>query len=270
MTEVQLEPTDKEQRIGTATTFTPEQVAVIKNTVAKGTTNTELAYFLMQAKSVGLNPLNKEIWCYKDNRGNVLIFTGRDGFLAKAQRDPRFNGMRSASVRENDEFSIDVANGKVNHVFGGSNEKRGKPVGAYAIVFLKDPNTGTAMEPTIFWADFKTYEKGSAWKSHPDAMIQKVAEANALKRALGMSGIEVDENFFIKNGVATATLPVEEVDAEVVDDELEKVMEQVRTLLDSYEGEDVDELRQMCAEKLDAGEFTVEFGKNIIEQIQEG
>ena len=69
----------------------------------------------MTATSVGLSPFNKEIWCYKDGRGNLVVFAGRDGFLKKAQQDTRWNGMVSAEVRENDVCEIDYFNGMVDH-----------------------------------------------------------------------------------------------------------------------------------------------------------
>lgn len=256
---------ENDRKLGQLASYKPEEVAIIKRTVAKGTTDLELGYFLMQCRTQGLNPFNKEIWCYKDNRGNLLIFTGRDGFLVKAQRDPRYNGMRSASVRQNDEFNIEVASGKVEHRFSGSNKDRGACVGAYAIVFMTNPNTGKDMEPTVFWADFSTYEKGSAWKTHPDAMIQKVAEANALKKALGMSGLEVDENFFVKDGVAYPTMPTTVEDP--ADPALDEKASLIRTLLDQYEGEDKADIQQMCVEKQRAGEFDHPFADRIIEEL---
>src|SRR5690606_19499018 len=71
----EIQITQKDTKIsGAIPGFSPEQVAIIKNTVAKGVTDTELAYFLMLAQSVHLNPFKKEIWCYKDNKGNVIIF----------------------------------------------------------------------------------------------------------------------------------------------------------------------------------------------------
>lgn len=175
--------------------YTSAEVAVIQNTVAKGTTKVELAYFINVCKSVGLNPFIKEIWCYKDKQNNVLVFAGRDGFLAKAQTNPMFNGIRSSEVCQNDTFSIDIANNKIEHSFGVS--ERGAIVGAYAIVFRKNG------EPTIEFVDFKFYNKGyNAWKSHPAEMIKKVAETHALKKAFGISGIQSEYDFNEKNGVA--------------------------------------------------------------------
>lgn len=176
--------------------YTPQEVAVIQNSVAKGTTKVELAYFINVCKTVDLNPFLKEIWCYKDNRGNLLVFAGRDGFLAKSQRSPSFNGIRSSEVCAEDEFSLDIANNKITHVFG--KEKRGVIIGAYAIVFRKDG------EPTIEYVDFNTYDKGrAAWKTHPAEMIKKVSETHALKKAFGISGLQSEYDFDVKkNNVA--------------------------------------------------------------------
>ena len=172
--------------------WTDIEIATIQSTVAKGTSKVELAYFLSLAKSVGLNPFNKEIWCYKDNKGNLLIFSGRDGFLKKAQQNPAFNGIRSAEVCENDVFGIDVANNVINHTVGV--QDRGKIIGAYAIVFRKDG------EPTVEWVQFDAYNKGfNAWKTHGAEMIKKVAESHALKKAFGITGIQVEYDYDEKN-----------------------------------------------------------------------
>ena len=103
------------EKIAAVTGFTSAEIAIVKRTVAKGTTDFELAYFLNIAKSVELNPFNKEIWCYKDGKGNVLVFAGRDGFLKKAQQSPLWNGMTSSEVCANDVFEMDVAKAEITH-----------------------------------------------------------------------------------------------------------------------------------------------------------
>jgi phage recombination protein Bet len=175
-------------KLSDATGFSTEQIGVIKNTIAKGTTNTELALFLFTAKSIGLNPLNKEIWCYKDHKGNMLTFAGRDGFLTKAQQNVRYKGIRSSEVREKDVFSLDIANNEIKHQKEFTNP--GAIIGAYCIAFVQNG------EPTIEWVDFKTYDRGfGAWKSHPADMIKKVAETHALKKAFGISGLQSEHDW---------------------------------------------------------------------------
>ena len=179
--------------------YTPEEVAVIKSTVAKGFTDLELSYFLNVAKSYKLNPFLKQVWGYKDTKGNIIVFAGRDGFLAKAQRDPRWNGISSDVVREGEKFSMNVAEGKISHEKDITSKN--KIIGAYAVSQPK----GTKY-PTIEWADFETYNKGyNVWKADPVAMIKKVAESHCLAKAYGISGLAIEEDFEIKDNVAIAS-----------------------------------------------------------------
>lgn len=187
-----------ETKIAKATALTPEEVAVIKSTVAKGTTDLELSYFLMTAKQMNLNPFMKEVWCYKDGKGNLLVFAGRDGFLKIAQQDKHWNGITSSEVRAKDKFEMNIPEGKITHTF--SIQDRGEIIGAYAIVKPKGCDIAT-----VEWVDFATYNKGyNVWKSHPADMIKKVAEIRVLKKAFGISGLASEHEFEISNGRAYA------------------------------------------------------------------
>lgn len=198
--------------------YSTDEIAIIKNTVAKNVTDIELQYFLILAGSLGLNPFNKEIWCYKDNKGNVLIFTGRDGFLVAAQKQSVYGGLRSSYVCANDAFVMDIPNNIIKHTF--DNKNRGAMVGGYAIAFRK------GAEPTIVWVSFDTFNKGyNAWKTHPGEMIIKVAEAHALKKAFGLTGVDVEEDYDFKNDTFAAPLDIEHEEepitpSEVIEDEL--------------------------------------------------
>lgn len=188
-------------KISALTGYKSEEVAIIKNTIAKNTTDTELAYFLSVCRSVNLNPFLKEIWCYKDAKGNLIVFAGRDGFLTIAQKDSRWNGMLSAYVCENDTFKLNIPQGTVEHEFGQG--ERGKITGAYAIIKPK----GCDM-PTVSWAAIKDYDKGyNTWNSNKGAMIVKVAETMSLKKAFGISGLQSEYDFEVKNNVV---IPVQE------------------------------------------------------------
>jgi phage recombination protein Bet len=170
-----------------------EQVKVFSS---EGTTDIELAYFLNVAKVYGLNPFTKQIWCYKDNKNNLIVFAGRDGFLSKAQRDPRWNGIASDVIREGEVYEINIAEGKISHVKDVLS--KAKIIGAYAICKPKNCEIST-----IEWADFDTYNKGyNVWKADPVAMIKKVAESHCLSKAYGISGLAIEEDFDIKGDVA--------------------------------------------------------------------
>jgi phage recombination protein Bet len=172
--------------------YTPEEISIIKATVAKGFTDTELAYFLNVAKAYMLNPFLKQVWGYKDNKDNVIVFAGRDGFLAKAQSDPRWNGISSDVVREGEDFDLDVSNGLIHH--HKDIVSKNKIIGAYAISKPKGCEYAT-----IEWADFDTYNKNyNVWKADPVAMIKKVAESHCLSKAYGIMGLAVEEDFEVK------------------------------------------------------------------------
>jgi recombinational DNA repair protein RecT len=189
---------DANDKIAKISNLTTEQVAIIKNTVAKGSTDTELAYFLQVANSYKLSPFKKEVWAYKDAQNNLIVFAGRDGHLVAAQRDNRWNGIASCEVRENDTFELDIPNGIITHKFGHG--ERGAIIGAYAVCKPKGCETAT-----IEWVEMKAYNKGYAtWKSDPAAMIKKVAETHCLKKAYGLSGLASEYDFDVVNDRAYA------------------------------------------------------------------
>lgn len=161
--------------------FSDEDRDIIKNSVAKGTTDAEFKYFLALAASSKLNPFTKEIWCYKDNKGNLLVFSGRDGYQANAQRQSDYRGLRSAAVYENDEFEMDIPAGHVKHKIKAVG--RGAVVGAYCFVYRE------GFKEFLVWVDINTYDKKAfTWESHKAAMIEKVAEAHCLKKAYNLGG----------------------------------------------------------------------------------
>ena len=239
------------------TGFSEQEIAVIKNTVAKGLNNTELAYFLSLVKSIGgLSPFKKEIWAYKDQKGNVMVFAGRDGFLSKAQADPRWNGMISSEVCEKDVFEVSVTTGEITHK-PNYIQPRGKIAGAYAIIKPKGCDYAT-----FEWAEFSVYNKGyNVWKADPAAMIKKCAEAHALKKAFGINGLNVEYDFDTKDGVA---IPISESTQKNVIDEIKS---KIINALDEYQGEDKQEIQKLCASKNKSGEFTEEFAHSILRRL---
>lgn len=187
--------------------YTPAKIELIRQTVAKNTTDLELAYFLSIAKGIGLNPLVKEIWCYKDNRNNLIMFAGRDGFRRLCLRDEGFISINSMEVREGDTFTISTEMGQttVSHSFSPADTLRHekKIIGAYAI--LRSKRAGEISE-IVEWADMGRYCKEyknatTVWQSHPEEMIKKVAEVHAMKKFTNISAIYTEEEFEIKNEV---------------------------------------------------------------------
>lgn len=198
-------------KIAEMTGFKENEIAVIQNSVAKGTTITELAYFLSVAKSSGLNPFTKQIWAYKDGKGNVIIMAGRDGFLAIGQRSERWNGLISSEVYVNDHFEVDVIKGEISHK--PNYKDRGALLGAYCLIKPKGVDMAT-----YEWAAIKDYDKGQfIWNSHKNEMIKKVAEVHALKKAFGISGL------FSEYEIIPTEIVKEELN-QVTDDEIKEAI----------------------------------------------
>lgn len=146
--------------------FSASQVELIRSIAAPKCTDDEFKLLLYQAKTYGLDPLVKQIWAVKYQDGRpASIFVGRDGLLAIAHRSGMFDGMESGTK------TID-----------------GKLYG-WAKVYRKDMRVAFGVEVSA-----KEYNRSmGTWNTHPETMIQKVAESQALRRAFSISGIYTPE-----------------------------------------------------------------------------
>jgi phage recombination protein Bet len=151
-----------------AQSWTNEQIELVKNTVAKNSTDAELQMFMHLASRYNLDPFAKEIWFIKYKNGDSpSIFTSRDGYLKIAHASGVFDGMES--------FTID--------------DDKGNPIKAICKVFRKDMSRP-------FHAEIKVSEyrqNSPTWSKYPSAMAIKVAEVFALKRAFSISGLVTRE-----------------------------------------------------------------------------
>lgn len=178
--------------------WSEEQIATIRNTVAKDLTIAEFQMGMALAGKYGLDPLAHEIWFTKGkgrdgSPGNVMIMTGRDGYLSIARRTPEYKGMDCDVVREKDEFTVSrKPNGEreVTHSYSGSGSARGQIVGAWAIVYFE------GKVPFYYYAELSEFKprnenqvKYSPWGTQESTMILKCAQSYALRIASGISGI---------------------------------------------------------------------------------
>jgi phage recombination protein Bet len=190
--------------------FSPDKIELLKSTVAKGATDTELEQFIYLAQRYNLDPFTNEIWFIKrakkvKQNGNwdyrrlpngeidytgaeTTIMTSRDGYLKIGQADPQFKELNSMEIRANDEFSYNPMTKEIKHEIRAN---RGAITGAWAICSRKD------REPAVIIVDFQEYKnavgKSSTWDKYPSAMIRKVAEVIVLKRQFNISGLVTRE-----------------------------------------------------------------------------
>lgn len=169
-------------------------IDLIKNTVALGATENELKMLLYLSREYHLDPLKKEIYLIKYS-GRSSVLTSRDGYLKIANLDPSFNGLESDVVYHGDRLSK-REDGSLLIEYGQEHLgfEKSKLTGAFCSVFRKDRAKAT----TIFVSIKDYYKKGAPiWEQYTNAMILKVAEAMALKRAFSISGLVTQEEISV-------------------------------------------------------------------------
>jgi len=170
----------------------------IKKMVAQGATEDEFKSFMYLCHEYNLDPLKKEIYFIKYG-GRSTVITSRDGYLKIANLNEHFNGIESEVVYQGDvltkrdDGSLHITYGPDHLVFDKS-----KLTGAFCNVFRKDREKATAVFVSI-----KEYYKKDApiWQQYTNAMILKVAEAMALKRAFAISGLVTKEEIEGKESI---------------------------------------------------------------------
>lgn len=170
----------------TGTSFDAKQLELIKSVAAVGATEQELKSLIYLAEQYELDPLKKEIIFIK---GRTPLTT-RDGLLKIANRDPQFDGIGGDAVYEGD--IITKGDNEALHITYGPDHlafNHSKLKGAFANVYRKDRSKATSV-----FVSMRDYLKDNQiWKQYPNAMILKVAESMALKRAFSLSGLTSQE-----------------------------------------------------------------------------
>lgn len=138
--------------------FTPEQLQLISNTIAKGATPDELKLFLYRCQNMGLDPLKPgmiHFVKYGSSPGTIVV--GIEGFRSIAGRTGQMAGIKRGVLKD----------------------EKGKLIGAWAEVYRKDWTAPAREEVPL-----SEYNTGKGpWQKMPETMIKKVAEAAALRMA---------------------------------------------------------------------------------------
>ncbi len=203
--------------------FSEDQVKLIKDQVAKDSTDNELKLFLYQCKRTGLDPLTRQIYFMKRS-GKMTIQTSIDGFRVIAERSGDYAGQ--------DEPEFITEDGKLTcakiRVYRFKGETR--YCAAVGVAFM-------AEYMPVGGQDFM-------WKKMPHTMLAKVAEALALRKAYpqDLSGLytgdEMDQS--VQEGVLDGAPTKEErniliklaYNSTLEDDKLDSALEMINTCTD--------------------------------------
>lgn len=183
--------------------WSPDQVALLKRTVAEGTSDDELQLFLHVCKHTGLDPFAKQIYCIVRDTWNprtrqkeprMTIQTGIDGFRLTAARTGQLAGISDP------EF------GSLVH---------GRPEWARVVVKRRMADGYVAeFAHTVYWSEYVQTKQGGEptdmWARMPRNQLGKCAESGALRKGFPaeLSGVYTDDEMAqASNRVAEGDAP---------------------------------------------------------------
>lgn len=167
----------------TVPAFTREQVSLIKDTVARDTTDTEFELFIYTAQRMGLDPLLRQIhavkrWDANLQRMAMAVQTGIDGYRLIADRTGRYAPGREPQFIYDEKGSMVAATAYVKKLVSGTWHEVGATAHFSEYAGRKKDGSLTGM-----------------WASKPHIMLAKCAEAIALRKAFPaeMAGVYTNE-----------------------------------------------------------------------------
>ena len=134
-------------------------------------TDAEVIQFISLCKANKLNPFIGEAWLVKFQGSPASMITARDAFLKRAESSPSYTGLQSGVIV--------IRNNELVYEEGAFFLPADQLVGGWCKVYRKDREF-----PYVAKVRIQEYNKGkSTWSAMPGTMIQKVAEAQALRKA---------------------------------------------------------------------------------------
>lgn len=153
--------------VTTTSTWTPDQIALVKRTVCKNATDDELKLFMHVAQRTGLDPFARQIYAVKRQNFNgewvMTIQTGVDGFRLTAARSGAYAGSDDGIFEYN---------------------QHGNPTKCKVTVYRIVQGVRCSFSATAKWDEYYPGEKqGFMWRKLPETMLEKCAECKALRKA---------------------------------------------------------------------------------------
>lgn len=214
--------------MGQLVDYSASQLATIRRTVAADTNDTEFDLFINAARSYGLDPFRRQISAIVFNKENsrrrMAIIVGRDGLRAIAQRNGDYRPASGPAHFETDPDLKSPANplgivmcGVTLHKRDGNGDWHPVYGEAYWDEFAPVKDEWTFDEQSRRSKRTGQQAVDGNWKKMPRLMIQKCAEAQALRAGWpdAFSGLYAEEELDqARAREAQDITPSEEVKAE--------------------------------------------------------
>lgn len=190
---------------------------LIKKYLVNGTgdvTDQEVMMFLSLCKFQKLNPFLREAYLIKYGNQPATIVTGKEAFMKRAMRNPRYMGHEAGVVVRLEDGLLDNRVGTV--VLEGE-----KLVGGWARVHIE--GWKVPMMLTVSFAEYvgrkSNGEVNQQWSTKPASMIRKVALVQALREAFpeDLGGMYTPEER-IDGDLPQEIIPDEVITAEPVEE----------------------------------------------------
>ena len=215
----------------------------------------EVAYFMELCRAQRLNPFLNEAYLVKFQGKPAQIMVAHKSLVKRAEAHPEYDGMEHGVVV--------MRNGEVH------NEQRGAYypdagetlLGGWAKVYRKDRRM-----PIYAERSFRSMNKGQAnWKSMPDVMIDKCAQAAALREAFPdeLRGMYVQEEM-------GQQVPAENVKVEPVQTPAQAPTGAIAAKGTQAPKEDIDWMRDTMAQLVAAGYEHDEVRRYLWDLYREG
>jgi len=153
----------------------PEEVTILKNSIAKGASDEELKFCLTVARRYKLDPFKQQIWFVKRWDSSAENGAGGTGAYVWTPQ-VGINGLLFAAARDHrEEF------GSISKPQYGE-EVKGAPVWASVKITKKN---GSVTEAEARWSEYAPADLGKApfWRKMPYRMLGKCATALAVREA---------------------------------------------------------------------------------------